>query len=391
MPRLHLTDVVVRTLKAPPSGQVDYWDATARGFGVRVSQAGTKTFVAKVRNRRVTIGRYPDYSLADARKKAGGVKAEGQPIARSKITFEQAYEKFKTDHVAGKKARTQHDYKRVLDKYFLPALAKTRLAKITYEKLTSITDELAGTPSEQAHALAVARTFFKWCARPPRRYAPSPLEGLQLKIAESRKRTLSDEEIVKVWRAAEAQGYPHGTIVQLLLLTGQRRGEIGWLHRPWINGKDRTIALPGWLTKNKREHTFPLGDLAAQIIETVPRFNSTELLFPTRWDNDRPLSGWSKYKSEMTDGVVGWTLHDLRRTFATRLAEMKVAPHVVERLLNHKLGSIGNKTGGIVSAVAEVYNLAAYLPEMREAIALWEAHISAILAQQSAPRIAQAA
>jgi len=69
----------------------------------------------------------------------------------------------------------------------------------------------------------------------------------------------------------------------------------------------------------------------AQIIETVPRFNSTELLFPTRWDNDRPLSGWSKYKSKMTDGVAGWTLHDLRRTFATRLAQMKVAPHVVER------------------------------------------------------------
>jgi integrase len=240
----------------------------------------------------------------------------------------------------------------VLDKYFLPELAKARLVKITYEKITGITDKLSRTRSEQAHALAVARTFFKWCARPPRRYAPSPLEGLQLTVAKSRHRTLSDEEIVKVWQAAERQGYPHGTVVQLLLLTGQRRGEIAWLNRPWINGTERTVTLPDWLTKNKREHTFPLGDLAAQIIETVPRFGSTGLLFPTRWDNDRPLSGWSNYKSEMSDGVAGWTLHDLRRTFATRLAEMKVAPHVVERLLNHKLGSIGNKTGGIVSVAS---------------------------------------
>ena len=69
----------------------------------------------------------------------------------------------------------------------------------------------------------------------------------------------------------------------------------------------------------------------------------------------------------MTDGVAGWTLHDLRRTFATRLAEMKVAPHVVERLLNHKLGSIANKTDGIVSAVAEVYNRAAYMSEIYRA------------------------
>lgn len=379
MPRLHLTDVAVRALKVPASGQVDYWDAAIRGFGVRVSQAGAKTFVAKVNNRRVTIGRYPDVSLADARRKASGVKSERQPVDRSTITFEQAYEKFKAEHTAKKRERTKYDYERVLDKYFMPAFAKTRLVKITYEKTIEITDKLADRPSEQAHTLAVARTFFKWCARPPRRFAPSPLDGLQLTIAKSRKRTLSDEEIVKVWVAAQRQGYPHGTVIQLLMLTGQRRGEIAWLRRPWINGKDRTITLPDELTKNKREHTFPYGDMAAQIFEEVPRFNSTELLFPTRWGDDRPLSGWSKYKSEMTDGAPGWTLHDIRRTFATRLAELRVAPHVVERLLNHKMGGITNKTAGIVSAVAEVYNRAAYLPEMRAAILLWERYLTGLL------------
>jgi integrase len=205
------------------------------------------------------------------------------------------------------------------------------------------------------------------------------------------KRTLSDDEIVKVWRAAEEQGYPHGTMVQLLLLTGQRRGEIAGLQRSWINGRYHTVTLPDALTKNKREHTFPYSDMAARIFDTVPRFNSTELLFPTRWADDRPLSGWSKYKSEMTDGVPGWTLHDLRRTFATRLAEMKVAPHIVERLLNHKLGSIGNKTGGIVSAVAEVYNRAAYMSEMREAIALWEKHLAALIAEKGNSEVVRAA
>jgi len=220
MPRLHLTDVAVRALKPPTSGQVDYWDSATRGFGVRVSQAGTKTFVAKVENQRVTIGRYPDVSLADARRKANGVKSETQPLERSSITFEQAYEKFKVEHIAKKRARTQYDYKRVLEKYFLLPFAKTRMVKITYEKITQITYKLADTPSEQAHSLAVARSFFKWCARLPRRYAPSPLDGLQLTIAKSRRRTLSDEEIAKVWAAAERQGYPHGIVVQLLLLTG---------------------------------------------------------------------------------------------------------------------------------------------------------------------------
>ena len=142
----------------------------------------------------------------------------------------------------------------------------------------------------------------------------------------------------------------------------------------------RTITLPDWLTKNKREHRSPTATWPLGFLRHVPRCNSTELLFPTRWEDDRPLSGWSKYKSELTDGVTGWTLHDLRRTFATRLAEMKVAPHVVERLLNHKLGSIGNKTDGMVSAVAEVYNRAAYSIEMREAIGLWEKQLAALIA-----------
>ena len=151
------------------------------------------------------------------------------------------------------------------------------------------------------------------------------------------------------------------------------------------------MTLPDSLTKNDREHTFPYGDLAAQIFETLPRFNSTELLFPTRWDDDRPLSGWSKYKTEMTDGVDGWTLHDLRRTFATRLAEMKVEPHIVERLLNHKLGSISNKTGGIVSAVAEVYNRAAYMSEMRDAIGLWEQYLATLFAGKANSEVVRAA
>src|SRR5262245_60296188 len=110
MPRLHLTDIAVRALKSPASGQVDYWDATTRGFGVRVSQAGTKTFVAKVHNQRITIGRYPGLSLSEARKKANGLKSQEEPLARSKITFEQAYDKFKVEHVAGKRPRTQYDY-----------------------------------------------------------------------------------------------------------------------------------------------------------------------------------------------------------------------------------------------------------------------------------------
>ena len=78
-------------------------------------------------------------------------------------------------------------------------------------------------------------------------------------------------------------------------------------------------------------------------------------------------------------GVTGWTLHDLRRTFATKLAGLKVPPHIVERLLNHKFGSIQNQTEGMVSAVAEIYNRHLYVDEMREAINVWEEHLNKLL------------
>jgi integrase len=83
-------------------------------------------------------------------------------------------------------------------------------------------------------------------------------------------------------------------------------------------------------------------------------------------------AGWSKDKKAFENrcSISGWTLHDLRRTFATRLAQLGVLPHVVERLLNHRLGAI--KTETILTDVAEVYNLATYLPEMRRAIDQWE-------------------
>jgi integrase len=93
-------------------------------------------------------------------------------------------------------------------------------------------------------------------------------------------------------------------------------------------------------------------------------------LFPARGTNSsKPFSGWSKSKAALDklSAVSDWTLHDLRRTFATRLAELGVAPHVIERLLNHVTGT--------VSGVAAVYNRASYLAEMRAAIEVWEAYL----------------
>ena len=90
-----------------------------------------------------------------------------------------------------------------------------------------------------------------------------------------------------------------------------------------------------------------------------------------------PFNGWSKSKHQLGEvsQTSNWTLHDLRRTFATRLAEMGVAPHVIERILNHVSGQI--------SGVAAVYNRAKYFKEMEEAVTLWESRLKSIILNPS--------
>jgi integrase len=358
----HLTDIVVSRIKSPGT----YFDETTPAFGIRVGK-NRKTWIVMrgVQRQRVRVGHYPAISLADARKEAKKLLTE-EPTKNSSMTFGATSDLYK-EAIKAKKPRTQRDYKRILDKYLVLNLGKKKLSEITYEDVTSIADKLK--VSEKSHCLAVARTFLRWCVKPPRRYIPhSPLEGVVVVAGKGRKRILKPDELKKVWDATTIRGYPYGTIVHLLILTGQRKSEIANLRRTWIDPKAKTITLPEWACKNSREHTFPYGDMVAAELEAIPRFNSTDLLFPSVVSDERPISGWSKYKKNLGDGVEGWTLHDLRRTFGTKLAELEVLPHIVERLLNHKMGSIGNKADSVVSAVAEVYNLATYMPKMRDAI-----------------------
>ena len=179
-------------------------------------------------------------------------------------------------------------------------------------------------------------------------------------------RVLTDDELIAVWNAAV--GFPFGAMIRLLILTGQRRSEIGSLKWQYI--KDETITLP--ITKNRRIHTFPVSPKVMQIIENAPQLNDT-YLFPAR-GKDSPFNAWGKGKKLLDQqcGVEGWTIHDLRRTFATNLAALTVQPHVVERLLNHSTGTI--------SGIAAIYNRFDYMDEMRAALSQWEDKLEQLLA-----------
>jgi integrase len=391
MPQTTLTEITLRALKGPETGQVDYWDKTLGGFGVRVSQGGTKTFIAfyGVPRQRVTIGRYPTISLADARSEAKRILAEhtlGKHRPKS-VAWDDAQKAFLAEckqrvDDGDLKARTLADYTRLLNKYF--ALGRRQLSDITADDITRRLDRITDAPSERNHALVAVKVFLRWAHKPPRRYiAHNPCDGMVPTKRPSRKRVLTPAELAAVYRTAVAGDDTFSHIVSLLILTGQRRGEVGGLQREWISAKERTITLPGFITKNGSVHTFPYGRAAGAVLKKIP--DQGKYLFPASREHVRgkpttTFNGWPKYKEafDIACGVSTWTLHDLRRTFATGLAALKVPPHIVERLINHKFGSIQNQTDGTVSAVAEVYNRHLYLDEMRAAIAVWEKHLAAL-------------
>jgi len=367
--KAHFTDIAIKALKAPARGQVTYWDASLPAFGIRVSQGGTKawTVVHGEKRKRISIGRYPAISLQQARSEAKRVLAQialggGRGVG---LRFEEALLLFLTTHCAVKnRPGTAKETERLLRRHFLAALKHRALEDISTQDFTAVIDRVLGTPSEAQHAFTAGKTFFRWAAR--RRYIKhSPADGLLAPSKSiARDRVLSDQELGRVYSVARRRGHPFGTIVELLLLTGQRRSEIGSLQQAFIDHDAKIITLPARLTKNGREHTFPFGELAVRALsEAIP---NGELLFAARGTTDRSFNGWSKAKMvfDRECGIDHWTLHDLRRTFSTIQARIGTAPHITERILNHQIGTL--------TPIAKIYNRYSYLEEMREAMFKYE-------------------
>lgn len=367
---MRLTDIVVRSLPPPDRGAKIYADDQLDGFGIRVSQGGTRAFVlthGRTRER-TTIGRYPIISLADARAEAKRILAE-QMLGKhrpKRVLFQDALALFIAEKEQKNRARTIKENERILRKYFA-ALHRKHLPDLRTDDITRITDKLMDTPGTALHAFWAMRTFLRWCVR--RRYlAHSPIEGLEAptKVG-SRERVLSDKELGQVLKAGSAAGQ-FGTLMHLLLLTGQRRGEITALHSSWIDREAKTITIPGSIAKNRREHVIPYGDRVKAILDTLPKEG---LLFPGK-GTDTPFTGFSKAMMTLRADceVADFTIHDLRRTYATGLARLGVAPQTIEALLNHVTGTL--------SLIARIYNRHSYLPEARAAVELWEKHIASV-------------
>ncbi len=286
--------------------------------------------------------------------------------------FDDAKERFLKECEQRNKPRTVQDYTRLLRRHY--PFGRQSVADITARQVLQRLASLA--PSERHHAFTAGRRFFRWCVQ-NHLINRSPMEHMVgAPTGKARSRVLTPDELRAVYRTALSGSGPFHRIVALLVLTGQRRGEISRLAWSWINGD--VIELPGALAKNHRAWTIPVGPEAQELLASIERIKECPYVFPAvRQRNEKTtvFNGWGKPKARFDKecGVTAWTLHDLRRTFSSGMPALGAPQIVVEKLLNHV-------SGGSKSPIAQVYNRYSYLDEMREAVLKWEAYLATLIA-----------
>ena len=169
-------------------------------------------------------------------------------------------------------------------------------------------------------------------------------------------------------------GKPFGPITLLLILTAQRRNEVVSMRWSEIDQDNKVWIIPADRAKNGVENRVPLSEAALEIIKSQSKIDKSDFVFPSsRSPEENPASGLSKAKRNLDDasGVTNWRYHDLRRTAASGMARLGIAPHVVEKILNHVSGSFGG--------VAGIYNRFGYEDEKRHALDAWAAALDRII------------
>ena len=343
MPSQKLNDKALQGLKFTKSGQVDVWDSVLRGLAVRVGR-NTKTFFVGTRvsgkYRRITVGSYPAISLADARKRAGeiindaqsGVGPELRKKREAKGTFGAVAKSFMTDYAS--KHRSRREMQRKINRE-LAVWHDRQISEITRADIKELLRVKARTAPIMANRLkALISKIFTWALK-EEIINSSPAMSLDMpggsERDRQRERNLSADEIRVVWAAFDKLPYPYGPAFKLLLITGQRRSEVGGMR--WSEITEEGWRIPNERTKRGKGHLVPLSSLAWEILTELPRRG--DCVFGVTSRHDTPPQAWSRAKEQIGAVIDDWHTHDLRRTFATQLRKLGVDRLVVSKLLNH--------------------------------------------------------
>ncbi|WP_428484921.1 tyrosine-type recombinase/integrase [Rhodopila sp.] len=421
---MKLTKREIDALGCPP-GRRDriVFDDSLPGFGIRVTANGAKTFVLQYqlggragRRTRLVLGSYGEITPAEAHRLAEIARAKlrlgqdpaGERRAAIAATAAAADAQHQARQAAAFTVRTLIDQwgagpladRSATHRTEAPRAIKTTFAALLDQPAQSVTTLAVQRVLDavaKSHPIAARRTrdygraAFNWGVGRGL-ITVNPFAGVSLDVREaSRDRVLSDAELAEVWRAAAATAYPFGPLVQLLILTLQRRGEVAGMRWSELAEDLSTWTIPARRAKNRKAHIVHLAEPARAILRALHPSDRRALVFTT---NDRvPVSGFSRAHEDLKAAIVAtreaaghdragkhraaraapdWRWHDFRRTGVTALVRLGFATHVADRLLNHVQGSI--------KGVAAVYQRYDFMPEREAALYGWAQHVLAVAA-----------
>jgi integrase len=358
----------------PQAKRYEVHDILCPGFSLRVFPTGRKVFTVKYRyglkQRRLPIGVHPRISLVEARNKA--IEAlrlidEGIDPAARRRQLSMKVEAICSDFIrqyARPRNRSWKEAERILEREFVAAHGQRDIREIKRHDILELMDgAIERGASYQANRIhSNLRKLFNWCMERGI-VEVSPVMGTKPPTREqARDRVLTDDEIRAVLKVCANEPYPFGQFVPLLLATAQRRGEVSQMKWSQLDLDAKQWVIPAELSKNGKSHVVPLHDFAIRLLAKIPQLDCDWVFTTTRRS---PISGFSKALRHIQaqSETSGWRFHDLRRTAASGMAREGIAPHVVEKALNH--------VSGIISGLSAVYNRYGYNSEQRDAFVKW--------------------
>lgn len=417
--RQKITTAVVANTRPPATGRLEIFDEYLPGFALRITSNGVRSFVVRARVKghnqpvTLTLGDVRDMKLAAARQAASDAlrkmragtdpreekkaAAEVVELERTKAererrnTFEAVAEAFIAEHVS--KLRAEKQTASEIRRYLIAAWGSQPIASITDDDVGEVIRKIAeaGKLSQAKRVLAHAKRLFRWAAAPARprgdrlRINPtlslSATKDFDIRPA-PRQMAISADHLRLMWKMADQLGEPFGPFFRLLLLSGQRRGEVAEMTWAELDlERDHVWNVPAGRMKAKRPHEVPLSPaLVALLMDLRERRGAGDFVFSTTRGR-RPISGFSKVKNRLDrltaeareadrlPALATWTIHDIRRAVRTGLGAIPSVPHDIRELV----------IAHVPPALVQTYDLHAYRDEKRHALTLWSERLARII------------